>query len=296
MTGLALALVAGAGVFLLWSASTSGRDDGGGRPLRPRPPRSRARIDEWLVQAGLADVPLRTFAAAMTALFLGGALVGVTLFAGPVPAILVGVAFAALPPAAYRNRRRRLAEEARDAWPRLIEEIRIATGSMGRSIPQALIEVGGTAPEPMRPAFAAAAREWRMSTDFRRMIDVLKRTLADPTADAACETLLVAHEVGGADLERRLRHLAEDRLIDLHGRRDAAAKQAGVRFARRFVIVVPIGMALAGMSIGTGRAAYETPVGQAAVVAGLVSVAACWAWAGHYLRLPAEERVFRERS
>ncbi len=65
-----------------------------------------------------------------------------------------------------------------------------------------------------------------------------------------------------------------------------------MRFARRFVLVVPVGMALAGLSIGDGRAAYRTPAGQLAVAAGLCAVAACWAWAGRLLRLPEERRVF----
>src|SRR5205085_2522237 len=83
-----------------------------------------------------------------------------------------------------------------------------------------------------------------------RTCAVLKSRLADPTADATCETLLVAHEIGGTDLDRRLASLVEDRIQDLHGRKDARAKQAGVRFARRFVLAVPVGMALAGLSIG----------------------------------------------
>jgi hypothetical protein len=53
-----------------------------------------------------------------------------------------------------------------------------------------------------------------------------------------------------------------------------------------------MGMALCGMSIGEGRAAYQTPSGQLAVVAGLSMMAACWFWASHYLRLPEEQRVF----
>jgi tight adherence protein B len=64
-----------------------------------------------------------------------------------------------------------------------------------------------------------------------------------------------------------------------------------VRFARRFVLIVPVGMALAGMSIGTGRAAYETPLGQLAVVLGIAAVVVCWLWAGRLMRLPEEERV-----
>jgi tight adherence protein B len=67
-----------------------------------------------------------------------------------------------------------------------------------------------------------------------------------------------------------------------------------VRFARRFVLLVPLGMALVGMSVGRGRAAYATPWGQAMVVIGIASVVVCWVWAGRLLRLPEEQRVFFE--
>ena len=69
-------------------------------------------------------------------------------------------------------------------------------------------------------------------------------------------------------------------------------KHSGVRFARRFVLLVPAGMALAGMTVGDGRRAYGTPHGQLAVTAAIVLVAGCWIWAGRMLRLPDERRVF----
>ena len=174
----------------------------------------------------------------------------------------------------------------------MIEEIRLQATSIGRSIPQALVEVGRRAPSEMRPAFGAFEREWLISTDFARSLEVLKFHLADPTADMVAETLLVAHEVGGSGLEHRLADLAEDRLNDLQGRKDAQSKQAGVRFARRFVLFVPFGMALAGMSVGAGRSSYSTGLGQVAVVVGIGAVAGCWLWAGRLMRLPDDERVF----
>jgi len=144
----------------------------------------------------------------------------------------------------------------------------------------------------MQPAFAAAHREWLLSTDFPRSVAVLKARLVDATADAACETLLVAHEVGGADVQRRLAALVDDRIADLHGRKDARARQAGVKFARRFVLLVPFGMALVGLSIGDGRAAYEKPTGQVAAMVAVAMVVGCWVWSGRIMRLPEEERVF----
>ena len=99
--------------------------------------------------------------------------------------------------------------------------------SLGRSLPHALFEAGRTAPDELQPAFAAAEREWLISTDFARTIGVLEEQLADATADAVCETLLIAHELGGSDVDRRLGDLAEDRREDVRYRRDARAQQAG---------------------------------------------------------------------
>jgi tight adherence protein B len=254
--------------------------------------RGRNHLREWMAQSGLDEVRPAELAAVTASLAVAGGAAAFVLFGGAVPSLVAAAFAATFPAAAAKGRRDRRRDQAREAWPRMIEEIRLRTGSLGRSIPQALLEVGGGGPVELRPAFAAAEREWLVSTDFTRTTTVLKDRLADPTADAACETLLVAHEIGGTDVDRRLGALVEDRIQDLQGRKDAQAKQAGVRFARRFVLVVPLGMALAGLSIGTGRAAYQTATGQLLVAAGLIVVVACWLWAGRLMRLPEEERVF----
>ena len=102
----------------------------------------------------------------------------------------------------------------------------------------------------------------------------------------------MAYEVGGTDVQLRLSALVEDRVADLQGRKDARARQAGARFARRFVLFVPVGMALVGLSIGNGHAAYRSATGQLAAVAAVAMVIACWMWSGRIMRLPEEERVF----
>lgn len=294
MTGLLLALCASAGAYYLYTALALGWRGTGLGPAPVRAARRRPGPSDWLVQAGLDDVDVRQFGVVTAGLAVAGAVAGLALFGGPLPALALGVCVGATPLASYRVRRAQRRTAAQESWPRIIEEIRILTSSLGRSVPQALFEAGRRAPESLRPAFVAAQREWLLSTDFGRTVGVLKAGLADPTADAACETLLVAHEVGGSDLDRRLEALIDDRVIDVQGRKDARSKQAGVRFARRFVLVVPLGMALVGMTIGNGRAAYATPWGQMMVVVGIGAVVACWVWAGRLLALPEEQRVFDE--
>lgn len=290
---LAVALLGAYGVFLLYTVvvfrweglgigSSRLRDSAG----------ARARAEQWLAQAGLEGVGPTEFLTVMAVLFVVGTGLTFAALGAFLPALVVGGFAATYPAASYRARRQQRRMRAAETWPRMIEEIALLTGSLGRSVPQALFEVGRGSPEEMRPAFAAAQRQWLISTDFERSVAVLKAGLADATADAACETLLVAHEVGGTDVQRRLAALVDDRIADLQGRKDARARQAGARFARRFVLFVPVGMALVGLSIGGGRDAYRTATGQLAAVAAVVMVIACWLWSGRIMRLPEEERVF----
>ena len=292
MAGLLLTLAMAYGVHLLYTAVAL-RWDGlapGPRVVRRTAGGRGAR--DWLVQAGFEDIRLVELLGAAGVLLLVGAVTAYALFGGVLPPIAGGLFAATFPVAAARARRERRRATARDAWPRLIEEIRIKTTSLGRSIPQALFEVAPRAPEDMRPAFAAAQRVWLLSTDFERTSSVLRARLADATADTVCETLLVAHQIGGNDIDRCLSALVDDRIMDLQGRKDADSKQAGARFARRFVLIVPLAMAVVGLSIGDGRASYSTPTGQLMVLVAIALMGACWLWAGRIMRLPAEQRVF----
>ena len=294
MIRLGLCLLGAYGVFLAYTAIAFGWRGVGVSPgVTGGALRRRHDVQQWLAQAGLDGVRPSQFFATVGLIFVAAVALSYALLGGVLPALAIGGFAATYPAVSYRSRRRRRQQTTAEAWPRMIEEMALLTGSLGRSIPQSLFEVGARGPEEMRPAFAAAHREWLLTTDFGRTVSVLKARLADATADAACETLLVAHEIGGTDLEKRLAALVDDRVADLQGRKDAQARQAGVRFARRFVLIVPIGMALAGLSIGNGREAFRSPAGQVAALIAVSVVIACWLWSGRIMRLPDEERVFR---
>lgn len=286
VAAIAASALAGSGAWLIYTAWA-----------RPNPPSAAstapATRERWSGRLGVGDVRASELGAAVAVVATAGGLAAYLLFGGVAPAALSAVFAGTFPVAGYRRRRLARADVAMTEWPRLLEEVRLRAGSLGRSVPQALFEAGRGAPAEWRPAFEAAEREWLLTVDFDRTVQLLKHRLADPTADAVCETLLMAHEIGGTDLDGKLADLIEDRTQDLQSRRDAASRLAGVRFARRFVLLVPLGMAVAGLTIGTGRQAYGTVGGQVAVVAGLLAIAACWWWAGRLMRIPEPPRVFR---
>jgi len=295
--------MAGAGGWLVYTSATDRRLRQGARPprrhganrvrdlLRVAPLRIRPKSGIGPVSAGRV-VPTEVLAAVIVVAVAGGILAWI-LFGGVLPALFAAGFAGTFPVAGYRRRQQSRLDSALEEWPRILEEIRLRTGSLGRSIPQSLFEAGGRAPDQWRPVFEAAEREWLLTVDFARTVAIIKEGLADATADAVCETLLMAHDIGGTDLDAKLADLIEDRTTDVQNRRDAASRLAGVRFARRFVLLVPLGMAVAGLTIGSGRQSYESPTGQLAVVAALASVAACWWWSGRLMRFPSAARVFR---
>ncbi len=289
MTALLLAVVAAYGVHLLYSAVVFQWNGVQPGPPAPETVETKATVVSRL---GLGDFDPRTLLAAIALLTFMGFIFGILLFGGFLPAILIALFASTVPVGVARLRQERERELAHQEWPALIEEIRLLTGSLGRSIPQATFEVGLRSADGLRPAFEEAHREWLISTDFSRSLAVLKANLAHNTADVVAETLLTAHELGGGEVGNRLAALSQDRMIDQQHRRDAVARQAGVRFARWFTLIVPIGMAFVGLSIGDGREAYADTQGQILVAVALMLTLVCWLWAGHVMKLPDEDRVF----
>lgn len=286
MTSFLLATVAATGTYLVLTARSSRQERRGlGGFLARLDPHNLMRT------AGVEGVSAPQFVVSSSIVGLSASVVAAAVFGFGTAAVLIGLFGASVPAVSLRRRRSRRIEVAQEAWPRMIDQLRVLTGAGGRPVPQALIEVGLRGPAELHGAFRAAQRDWALTTDFPRMVAILKERLADPTADMVLETLLVAVEVGG-DLDSRLAALADDRRADQSDRKDALAKQSGARFARLFVIIVPAGMAVAGLSVGDGSAAYRTPTGQLLVSLGVAVIAACWAWASSIMRLPRPHRVF----
>ena len=283
MTGLALVICGVLGTWLLTVAHA-------GMPLLPG--RWSAALGSSLgaCRASPRRLLLGTLGASAAA--LAGWTAAWMLFGGLVAPALVAGCCAAMPGRATAARRRRRVDNARQAWPRLLAEIRVGVTHRNQSIPVALFAAGGHAPVEMRAAFEEAARAWALSTDFESSLRVLKTSLAEPTADAICETLLAAHQIGGVRLDARLRGLAEAAHAEAAARSDARAKQAGARFARSFVALVPAFMAVIGLGIGRGREAYQVPDGQWLVVFSVLAVVGCWLWAGRIMAIPLRRRVF----
>ena len=269
VTGLAWGALAALGVHLLWSRPAP---QPRGWTRFPLPPLTRLACPSGRAWLGSSWAPSRSVAprhSAAGALAAGCAVVG------------------------RRSVESARRDQARRLWPGLLEELRVLTTSGGRSLPRALLEAGARVPDPAGDAFRATEKAWRVSADFERSLRVLGDGLAEASTDIVCETLLVAHDLGGRDVGRRLARLAEDRRRDLATRDLAVAKLAGARFAPSVRRHRPVGHGRRrpGRRHRPGRVRHTLRASSSPSPRPR-SVAGCWLWAGRLLRLPEAPRVF----
>jgi tight adherence protein B len=285
--GVVVGLLLGMGLFCIWWSFWV--------PSAPRPRTPGGRYDravDTMNQAGLESVSLRTLAVTCAGL-------GLTTFAGVlamsgVPAIAVCFAVMATwsPIAIVRGRARRRRQQLRDVWPEVVDNLTSGVRA-GLSLPEALAQLADRGPEPLRPAFAAFAVDYRTSGRFGDALDALKERLADPVADRICEALRITRDVGGTDLGRLLRSLSAFLREDARTRAELEGRQSWTVYAARLAVAAPWLVLALLATRGESVAAYARPAGVVVLATGAASTVLAYRLMVRIGRLPEEARVLR---
>jgi len=299
--GAALGLLLGIGLFCIWwsfwvpdprsEAAGDTEGPGGGTGARGRAGWS-ARLRDVLVQAGVESVSPRAMAATCAGVALTVALAVLVVSQSPPIAGCFGLIAAWLPVAMVLGRARRRRAVLRELWPEVVDNL--ASGvRAGLSLPEALGQLAERGPEPLRPAFAAFARDYRASGRFGEALDALKDRLADPVADRICEALRITREVGGSDLGRLLRSLSAFLREDARTRAELLARQTWTVNAARLAVAAP--WAVLGILATRPESvrAYNSGAGVTVLAIGGGLSAVAYRLMLRLARLPEEQRVLR---
>jgi hypothetical protein len=181
-------------------------------------------------------------------------------------------------------RRRPRRARSDDAWPLIVDEVRLLVTLAGRSVPQALVEAGRWAPPQLQVAFADAAASWHRTADADHMVGVLAAGLDDAVGTMLCEVVLAARHTAGSDLDAQLGTLHAWACAQAR-RRDQVmmARRAPGRGERELLVVVPLTSACVAVAAGPGRSALWTGPGVMTIALGLAVLAGCRLWAGRIL-------------
>jgi tight adherence protein B len=280
-----LGVLIGAGLFLIWWSSWD-------EPARPKREPRTSRLHDLLLSAGIEKVS----GAGLVGSCLGlGAFATLAFFAVsrslPV-SVCFGLFAAWLPVAVVKWRVKRRSSVLRRVWPDVVDHLRSGIRA-GLSLPEALIQLGDKGPEELRHVFRDFGADYRAGGQFDASLNRLKERLADPVADRIIEALRLTREVGGSDLGKLLGTLAEFLRESARTRSELEARQSWTVNAARLAVAAPWIVMLLLVSRPEAVAAYNTPIGAAVLLGGLVVSLVCYSVMLKIGALPEEERVLR---
>ncbi|KJL33050.1 type II secretion system F family protein [Microbacterium azadirachtae] len=210
----------------------------------------------------------------------------------PAFALVLALAGAAMPVVFLRARRHRLLRLRRGLWPDVCDLL-IASIRVGMPLPDAVAALEEAAPAPLRPAFAAFARDLHATGRFDAAAAQLKEALADPVGDRIVETLRMAREVGGTELTTVLRALSGSVRAEAALRAEVEARQSWIRGAAVLGAIAP--WAILGLLLlrPEGASAYTSPEGVALILGGAAVSFVAFRIMLRIGRLPEPRRWFR---
>lgn len=279
MTGLVI--TSGAlGLFLIYSGIVRNSD---------RQRRMTDRLGDLAAEAGTYWTG-RKVAAAIAGAGVGASIVTAVIVPSPIVAVLA-MATGGLAPISYlRGRRQRRRRNLREAWPDAIAAL-ISSIRAGASLAEACIALSSRGPIELRAAGAAFRSTYRASGSFEASIERLQDELSDPIADRVVAALRLAHQVGGTDLVRVLRTLADFIRADVQVRKEIEARWSWTVTAARVAAAAPW-LVLAMMATRPEAArAYNSSTGVAVVVAGAIATVLGYRLMLRAARLPDDERL-----
>ncbi|WP_120004270.1 type II secretion system F family protein [Nesterenkonia muleiensis] len=285
MQATVLGLTLGVGLLLVLSSFAPRKKV----PIRPLAGVTR-RIRRLVDEAGHHNMPL-------SALVIGTAVCAVTAFVlvftltTAVPVASCFAVFAGLLPWGMLRwqlirRRKQLAA----VWPDVVDHLRSAVRS-GLSLPEGLIELAHSGPQPLREPFAEFGRDWRASVPMDSALERLKVRLADPVGDRIVLALRMTRELGGTDLGRLLDTLADVLRENARTRSELEARQSWTITGAKLAVAGPWAVVLLLSARPEAAEAYRTATGMVVLAAGLAVSVVCYQLMLRIGALPAEERV-----
>jgi len=280
-----LGVVGGAGLLLVWWSIWERPQPAGRKPRV-------SRLEGLLRTAGIERVSRLGLLATC---FGVGAFITLLFFAGtrswPISGCF-GLFGGWLPLGIVKWRAGKRAAVLRELWPDVVDHLRSAIRA-GLSLPEALIQLGEKGPAELRPLFRDFGADYRSGGRFDPALSRLKERLADPVADRIVEALRLTREVGGSDLGRLLGTLAEFLRENARTRSELEARQSWTVNAARLAVAAPWIVLVLLASRPEAVAAYNSPVGAAVLIGGLLVSLFSYAVMLRIGALPRDERVLR---
>jgi tight adherence protein B len=277
-----VAACAALGLLLLYDGLTGKRSAVGNSPIR--------RLDQVVLEAGVRQLNgVRLIGLSVVVALTSGLLVaGISS-----SALIAGIFCAAggwLPYVYVSSKRQRRQRRLREAWPDAIHGL-ISGVRAGVSLAESCAAQANKGPEELRPGFVAFAGTYRSTGNLLAGLERLRSELSDPVADRVVASLTLASEVGGTDLVRVLRTLADFVREDVRVRKEIEARWSWTVTAARVAAASPWVVLLLMSTRPEAARAYNSAAGATVITVGAVATFVGYRLMLRAARLPEERRL-----
>jgi tight adherence protein B len=277
-----VAACAALGLLLLYDGLTGKRSAVGISPIR--------RLDQVVLEAGVRQLNgVRLIGLSVVVALTSGLLVaGISS-----SALIAGIFCAAggwLPYVYVSSKRQRRQRRLREAWPDAIHGL-ISGVRAGVSLAESCAAQANKGPEELRPGFVAFAGTYRSTGNLLAGLERLRSELSDPVADRVVASLTLASEVGGTDLVRVLRTLADFVREDIRVRKEIEARWSWTVTAARVAAASPWVVLLLMSTRPEAARAYNSAAGATVITVGAVATFVGYRLMLRAARLPEERRL-----
>ncbi len=278
-----VAAVAALGLLLLYDGIARGKHE-----------RRSARVADGIAalatESGIHGLTGTRLMLACAAAGAGTMLLVAGLTHSAVVALAVSVPAALLPVSVARARRDARRRRLREEWPDALATL-VAGVRAGVSLPECCAALAERGPAALRPGALAFTATYRATGSFSAALARMQEELADPIADRVVTALRLAHDVGGTDLVRVLRALADFLREDLRIRKEIEARWSWTVTAARVAAAAPWIVLLLMATRPEAARAYESPGGALVIACGAAATILGYRLMLRAARLPEEKRV-----
>jgi len=177
------------------------------------------------------------------------------------------------------------------ACPEMID-ILISGVQSGLSLNESLTGLAQRGPEIFKVEFQRFAENLYSQGNFSRALIEVKESIAHPSFDQVIEALMIARELGGAELLTILRLLGKFIREDLTLRREIEVKQNWIKNSAHLSAAAPWILLLLLSTQPSTTEAFSTATGVLILGAGLAITAIAYLWMNSLSRIPVPKRIF----
>lgn len=188
----------------------------------------------------------------------------------------------------WRQIRRRRTLELAESWPGYLEQTRAKMLASSRSLPYVIFEQNSIASPFLSELIQHGRREFENSGSLEKALKTIWLAADNEEATSyVCNALCTTLGSTSSQIENQLSAISGTVRSRNELKQETNSRLAGVRTARIFILIIPAGMALAGLSFAGSIKPFLTTASIWQILAALLVLSICWYWSSRLMRFPA---------